>query len=242
MIFVSREPLKGSLERFKGSTFFVKKSVKNLFINFGHYTFASILIIKREMIIPKDDAKAKIVEIAREIFTRFGFKKTTMEEIAVASRKGKSSIYYYFNSKEDVFKAVVEREAEEMRDELKVQVLSIEDPVDRLKAFFAFRLKKLKELSNYYAALRSEYLSHLEFVEKIRKNFDQEEIKVVKQILEDGVEKEKFVVDDPALSAVAIVTALKGLEVPLFLSREKSNMESRIDNLINFLFYGIVKR
>ncbi|HNX67284.1 MAG TPA: helix-turn-helix domain-containing protein, partial [Bacteroidales bacterium] len=66
------------------------------------------------MIPQKDDAKAKIVEIAREIFTRFGFKKTTMEEIAVASRKGKSSIYYYFTSKEDVFKAVVEREAEEM--------------------------------------------------------------------------------------------------------------------------------
>ena len=194
------------------------------------------------MLPPKDDAKAKIVEIAREIFTRFGFKKTTMEEIALASRKGKSSIYYYFNSKEEVFKAVVEHEAAEMKEELKEQVLCIEDPVDRLKAFFAFRLKKLKELSNYYAALRSEYLSHLEFVEKIRKNFDQEEIKVVKQILEDGVEKEKFVVDDPALSAVAIVTAMKGLEVPLFLSKERSNMESRIDNLINFLFYGIVKR
>ena len=194
------------------------------------------------MIPAKDDAKAKIVEIAREIFTRFGFKKTTMEEIAVASKKGKSSIYYYFNSKEDVFKAVVDREAEELREELAVQVLTIEDPIDRLKAFIAFRMRKLKELSNYYAALKSEYLSHLEFVERIRKNFDQEEIKVVKQILEDGVKKEKFVVDDPSLSAVAIVTAMKGLEVPLFLSKERSNMESRIDNLINFLFYGIVKR
>jgi len=194
------------------------------------------------MIPPKDDAKAKIVEIAREIFTRFGFKKTTMEEIAVASRKGKSSIYYYFNSKEEVFKAVVEREAEEMKEELKVQVLNIEDPIERLKAYIAYRLKKLKELSNYYNALKSEYLGHLESVERIRKNFDQQEIKIVKQILEDGVANGQFVVEDPTLSAVAIVTAMKGLEVPLFLSSDKSNMESRIDNLINFLFYGIVKR
>jgi AcrR family transcriptional regulator len=195
-----------------------------------------------KMIPPKDDAKAKIVEIAREIFTRFGFKKTTMEEIAVASRKGKSSIYYYFNSKEEVFKAVVEREAEEMKEELKVQVLNIEDPIERLKAYIAYRLKKLKELSNYYNALKSEYLGHLESVERIRKNFDQQEIKIVKQILEDGVANGQFVVEDPTLSAVAIVTAMKGLEVPLFLSSDKSNMESRIDNLINFLFYGIVKR
>jgi AcrR family transcriptional regulator len=199
-------------------------------------------MIEMKQIPQKDEAKAKIVEIAREIFTRFGFKKTTMEEIAIASRKGKSSIYYYFNSKEDVFKAVVEREAEEMREELLTQVLNIEDPIDRLKAYISFRMKKLKELSNYYAALKSEYLSHLEFVERVRKNYDQEEIKAVKQILEDGVKNEQFVVDDPSLSAVAIVTAMKGLEVPLFLSKEKGNMESRIDNLINFLFYGIVKR
>ena len=199
-------------------------------------------MIKMKTIPAKDEAKAKIVEIAREIFTRFGFKKTTMEEIATASRKGKSSIYYYFNSKEDVFKAVVEREAKEMKDELNEKVLSIEDPIDRLKAYITFRMKKLKDLSNYYAALKSEYLGHLEFVERIRKNYDQEEIKMVKQILEDGVGKEQFVVDDPSLSAVAIVTAMKGLEVPLFLSKEKSNMDNRIDNLINFLFYGIVKR
>jgi AcrR family transcriptional regulator len=210
------------------------------------FFFSLILLrflnVKLKMIAQKDEARAKIIEIARDIFTHFGFKKTTMEEIAIASRKGKSSIYYYFNSKEDVFKAVVEREAEEMREEIRVKVLNVEDPIERLKAYISFRMKKLKELSNYYAALKSEYLSHLEFVEKIRKNYDQDEIRIIKQILDDGVKNEQFVVADTTLSSVAIVTAMKGLEVPLFLSKEKSNMESRIDNLINFLFYGIVKR
>jgi AcrR family transcriptional regulator len=61
------------------------------------------------MVVQKDEVRDKIVSVASKIFTRFGFKKTTMEEIAMASKKGKSSIYYYFNSKEDIFRAVVEK-------------------------------------------------------------------------------------------------------------------------------------
>lgn len=191
---------------------------------------------------PKDEARAKIIEIARDIFTHFGFKKTTMEEIANASRKGKSSIYYYFESKEEVFRAVVEKEAEELKAELVQKVLIIDDPIERLKEYISFRMKKLKQLSNFYAALKSDYLSHLEFIEKIRKTYDADEVRVVKQILEDGVRREKFLVEDPGLSAIAIVTAMKGLEVPLLISNSNVNVDERINHLIDFLFYGIVKR
>jgi len=41
---------------------------------------------------------------------------------------------------------------------------------------------------------------------------------------------------------VAIVTAMKGLEIPLFIRKEHGNIEDRLDNLIKFLFYGLVKR
>ncbi len=58
-----------------------------------------------------EKVKHSIIEVARETFARYGFRKTTMDEIAVAARKGKSSLYYYFASKEEVFQAVVEQEA-----------------------------------------------------------------------------------------------------------------------------------
>jgi AcrR family transcriptional regulator len=194
------------------------------------------------MIAHNEEAKAKIVEIARSIFTHFGFKKTTMEEIALASRKGKSSIYYYFNSKEDIFKAVVEKEADELRAELLKKIEAIDDPIERLKVYITVRMRKLSKLTNFYTALKSEYLSHLEFIETIRKSYDLDEVRIVSGIIEDGIERGLFAVDDPQLSAIAIVTAMKGLEVPLFINKEHGNFEARLNNLINFLFYGIVKR
>jgi len=194
------------------------------------------------MLAHNEEARTKIIDIARNIFTHFGFKKTTMEEIALASRKGKSSIYYYFNSKEDIFKAVVEKEAEELKAELLNKIKSIDDPIEQLKVYITVRMRKLNKLTNFYTALKSEYLSHLEFIEQIRKSYDLEEIKIISGIIQDGIERGKFSVDDPQLSAIAIVTAMKGLEVPMFISREHGNFEVRLNNLLNFLFYGIIKR
>ena len=57
-----------------------------------------------------------------------------------------------------------------------------------------------------------------------------------------GIENNKFSVEDPDLSAVAIVTAMKGLEVPLLVNDEHGNFETRLEHIINFLFYGIIKR
>jgi AcrR family transcriptional regulator len=194
------------------------------------------------MLAHNEEVRTKIIDIARNIFTHFGFKKTTMEEIAVATRKGKSSIYYYFSSKEEIFKAVVEKEAEELKAELFNKTKGIDDPIERLKVYITVRMRKLEKLTNFYTALKSDYLSHLEFIEQIRKSYDLEEIKIVGAIIQDGIERGKFSVEDPHLSAIAIVTAMKGLEVPLFINKEQGKFEIRLSSLINFLFYGIVKR
>lgn len=194
------------------------------------------------MVVQKDAVRSEIIQVASKIFTRFGYKKTTMEEIALASKKGKSSIYYYFKSKEDIFRAVVEKEADELKKDLKKEISAESDPIDQLKKFILFRMHKLKTLTNFYAALKNDYLVHLEFIQNIRKKYDEDEIAIVTRILEKGVEKEEFVIDDPELAAVALVTAMKGLELPLFIKKEHGRIEDRLDNLIKFLFYGLVKR
>lgn len=194
------------------------------------------------MLAQHDEAKAKIIDIARSIFSHFGFKKTTMEEIAAASRKGKSSIYYYFNSKEEIFKAVVEKESEELKEELQKGISEFDDPIEQLKVYISIRMNKLKKLTNFYSALKSEYLSNFEFIEDIRKNYDKDEVRIITGIIQNGIERGKFSVENPHLSAVAIVTTMKGLEVPFFISKEPIDFEERLNSVINFLFYGIIKR
>ncbi|HIE30743.1 TPA: TetR/AcrR family transcriptional regulator, partial [Candidatus Poribacteria bacterium] len=58
----------------------------------------------------KEDKKEFIIEASRELFARFGLKKTTMDEIAKKCGMSKATLYYYFKSKEDIFRAVIDKE------------------------------------------------------------------------------------------------------------------------------------
>jgi AcrR family transcriptional regulator len=195
------------------------------------------------MVVIKAEVRAQIVDVARKIFTRYGFRKTTMEEIAAASRKGKSSIYYYFPSKEEIFRAVVEKEASELKERLEKTIHTDATPVEKLKAYILFRLHHVRTLENFYAALNEEYLSHMGFILEIRKKFDREELEVVREILEEGLKDGTFQLNNSEIGAIAIATMMKGLELPLLLSDDhKTDRGELLDDLIRVLFYGILRR
>jgi len=184
-----------------------------------------------------------IVSAATEVFSRYGFKKTSMEDIARALRMGKSSIYYYFKGKEEIFQAVVDREADQLRVKVKEILDGTLSPTEKLRSYVKLRMDLVKQLSNYMEILKNDDLMNLELTEKFRKKYDDEEITIVRQILLEGNERGLFKVKDLNLSALAIVTAMKGLEVPLVASSMGvESLNLIIDDMLDILFYGIVKR
>ena len=56
--------------------------------------------------------RAKLVDVARQLFAKKGVEDTTMNDIAQASKKGRRTLYTYFKSKEQIYMAVVESELE----------------------------------------------------------------------------------------------------------------------------------
>lgn len=195
------------------------------------------------MVVVKEEVRSHIVEVARKIFTSYGFRKTTMEAIAAATRKGKSSIYYYFKSKDQIFRAVVEKEASELKLQLDEAIQRDHTPIEMLKTYIFFRLHHIRTVKNFYAALNDEHLSGMDFILDIRKQFDREEQKVVRGILEEGMRRGTFQIASAEIGAIAIATMMKGLELPLLLSdAHKDDREKLLEDLINVLFYGIVKR
>src|SRR5512138_3596619 len=134
------------------------------------------------MTIIKSDIKDQIVSSARNIFNRYGFKKATMDEIAHSMGKGKSSIYYYFKSKEEIYEAVVSHEAGILRNEILKSISQVNHPAEKLKNYVFTRMKALKKVSIYYEAMASTVLSHYEVINKIREKYDREEIRILKEI------------------------------------------------------------
>ncbi len=190
----------------------------------------------------KDDVSEVILNSAKTIFARYGFKKTTMDEIAQAARKGKSSIYHYFKSKEDIFKAIVEKESDVLSAAIAKAINAENTSEKKIRAYVLTRMKVINNLTNLYSALKDEYLEHYSFIENVRVKYDTEEVNTIKGILKTGVEEGDFKIEDINLTAFALVTALKGLEYPLFIKNNYAKTEKRFEGLLNVLFYGIIAR
>lgn len=184
--------------------------------------------------------KDQIILTSRELFSKFGFKKTSVEGIAKNMRKKKSSIYYYFNSKEEIFEAVLDYEANILRQEIMKKLLEHKKASDKLKEYVHTRMLYLKKMINFYDALKNDYFNHMPFIEKLRKKFDDEEIGIIRSILIEGVVTNEFSIKRPDLAALAIFTAMKGLEIPFML--EETDLEDRLNYLMDILFNGIKKK
>jgi len=188
----------------------------------------------------KEEYRKKIIVTSGRIFSRYGYKKTTMDEIAAELKMGKSSVYYYFKSKEEIFEAVVLYEANVLRNELTKAIKSVESPVEKMRNYVFVRMKTFEKLSNYYNAIFDKNLAHFNFIEMIREKYDREELAILRLIIYDGVRKKVFNVRSSEYTAIAVQTALKGLEVPLFWKKKEIDIEERLNAILDVLFYGIL--
>lgn len=100
--------------------------------------------------IKEDSAKQEIVLKAQVLFQQFGLKKTTMDEIAFACGKAKSTLYHYFKSKEEVFDHVLKLEITNLRREVKDKVDRQKEVKDKIRAYFlAFHIGIIDNINLY---------------------------------------------------------------------------------------------
>jgi len=190
----------------------------------------------------KDLNRETILQIAQEIFSKYGYKKTTLDDIANAVRKGKSSLYYYFNSKEDLFQAVIAKEVDILKQALEKVVFRSMDPEEKLREYILTKLATYRDLANLYNALEND-VTAIGFIDEIKAKNEKDEIRMIKRILIEGVRREKFHIDDLNLTAIGITTAIKGLEMPLSAGIYGNfDIEMSVDNIVKIICYGIMKR
>ncbi|MCE5300923.1 MAG: TetR/AcrR family transcriptional regulator [Spirochaetia bacterium] len=183
-----------------------------------------------------------VLQVAQGMFARFGLIKTSVDDISRAARIGKSSIFYYFNNKENLYKEVLERESRILRNEIYTTIAGTASAREKLKGYILTTIRFTRELKNIYTVLTDRRLEHYYFIKKFRKDFDREETAIVKYILDYGVKEKAFVIKDLELTTYALCTAISGLEYSRPARNGGNSLEKQIDGLLDVIIYGIYKR
>ena len=191
----------------------------------------------------KELKKEIITNEAQKIFARYGLAKTSVDEIAKAARMGKASLYHYFESKEDIFKEVVEAEMRALTEKIRQAVSRQSTPQKKIKANIMVSVEQLGQMANIKSALEDSYLDHHAFIKEIREKVFIHEIENIKEILHEGVKSGAFKIRDIELTSFVIVAAIKSLLLhPRTQSLSAAEKERGIDKLLELLFDGIGKR
>lgn len=163
--------------------------------------------------------RQKLIDIARQLFAKNGVANTTMNDIAVASGKGRRTLYTYFNSKENVYSAVIESELERLSDKLDEVAAMKMRPLDKVIELIYTHLIMIRETVVRNGNLRAEFFRNIWMVEKVRKKFDDYEIDLFRKVYQEGKADGEFDIDDVNLVADITHYCIKGLEVPFIYGR-----------------------
>ena len=171
--------------------------------------------------------RAKLVDVARQLFAKKGVDNTTMNDIAVASTKGRRTLYTYFKSKEEIYVAVVESELDKLAEALDKVVAENIAPDVKILKLIETHLDAIKLIVHSNGTLRASFFRDIWQVERVRRNLNLHEIALFKQVLTEGNDQGLFDVDNVDILADILHYCVKGIEVPYIRGKIGDDLDDR---------------
>ena len=163
-----------------------------------------------------DNTKEKeqvILKAARERFAQYGFAKVTMDEIAADVEMGKASLYYYFPTKKDLFRAVITQEQSQFISTIENILAKDISVSQKLVEYVEERIGVFQELLNLGTLNVHSYFDKKSIYKSLFENFHAQELKLMEKLIEEGKQNGEFKKSLPEEVPQLILHILQGLRV-----------------------------
>ncbi|HEX5891394.1 MAG TPA: TetR/AcrR family transcriptional regulator [Nitrososphaeraceae archaeon] len=187
----------------------------------------------------KTEVKEKIVQAAITTFSKYGYDKTRMDDIAKSANLGKGTLYLYFKSKEELFYAISENSIKELKEQLSKLFSKKEDLVHDAEKFY----DQYRNLIHDSEKVSFEMIAESSRNPKLRKALYEQRMKVydiVKDYLRRQIEKGFFRKDmDVNAIASGLVALYDGLTISKLLGISEHYNKKTWTQTIRAIFSGI---
>jgi AcrR family transcriptional regulator len=195
---------------------------------------------------PRQDVRDSILDAAERLFRRYGYKKTTIDDLAREAGIGKGTVYLYFESKESVALSVLDLEFERIRERLQKIGRSRKQPVSRLRQILVERVMlRFASAAGYSQTLDEVFSSvRIPFLER-RERFLMVEAQVCAEVLLEGRQQEIFEFED-AIETAKLLMRATGSLLPLTLTpyqmSRRQEIQETAGRIADLLIRGLMKR
>ena len=197
------------------------------------------ILVERTIMNKDDIVRAEILKAAERVFQKWGLNKTTMEDVAREAGKGKSTLYYYYQSKEEIFDAVVISEFEKILQKAKESAEEAKTAKERLIKYIVESINEMKNRTSTYTIIHEEIRRNQNFIKKLRDIFQVREERYIEEILKFGLKNKEFTFIDKSevtIAAKTITGMMHALELYLLLENDDT---AQIDIAARFIANGL---
>ncbi len=192
------------------------------------------------------DTRHFILDAIERLLARYGYKKTTMEDVAREAGIGKGTIYLHFPSKEEVALCSIDRVAERVQERLRALAVARGPAAERLREMLIQRVlirvdsvqAYSQGLDDLFEALRPAYMAR-------RSRYFAAETALFARVLTEGRRARDFAFTDANATAHGLLLATNAL-LPYSLSvrelGERAAIARNIERLADLLLNGVLRR
>jgi AcrR family transcriptional regulator len=194
-----------------------------------------------------DEKKENIKKTALQVFARYGYYKTTMDDIAEGVGIKKNSLYYYFSNKESLFEEILREESEKMFNSVKEAVSKVESVDEKIRMFFReFHCYGRKKKQNYSISI-DKMIEFGQVVDEYFNDYYNVVLQMLKEILDEGSqsgELKKIDTEKTASILLKFISSYQREEIrknknKSFDTFDFEKIENEVKELLNMIINGI---
>lgn len=196
-------------------------------------------MIKAEAI---DSVREDIITAADEVFKKYGYLRVSMQDISKASGKGRSTLYYYFRNKMEVFDAVSYRLFSQLLKECQKVISPEASFVENIERYYTVKLRNLKKLVSSYELVTDDFKQDPSLLASKTHHLQIHEIAILNNIIQWGQANKELALlsgDDSIFLSEIFVTAFKSFEQEIIFYNRLQNFEEKINWLAQILHKGL---
>jgi len=171
------------------------------------------------------DRKENIVLTARKHFLRYGYSKTTMEEIARDCEITKPTLYNYFAGKSELFRTVIDSEQTAFYNILENSVKDLTSPSDKFYVYAEMQIQSLKKFILLGELTRQAFLDFHPDVVKVHNQFRAKEEEYLERWLADGIQRKEFISTDTRFAARVFYVTIAALKFDALVIRDNQSRD-----------------
>ena len=183
-----------------------------------------------------DIIQQEILKAAIRLYQKFGPNGFTMDDLATATGRSRTSLYYYYKNRDEIYQAVMAKIARDMAAEIRGAVGAVETVRDKVYAFCDTKLKTSKEWGKVFSAMwevmdTEEQSQHAKVMYSWHKKLIHHESMILNEILAGATRRKEIRAISPADQDVLvflIYSGIRGIRREIFELNDPHDMQATL--------------